>query len=413
MSNAIPYKEIGSHRNTKKTTEEFISQAKNVWGDKYDYSKTIYDGVNKKVIIVCPEHGEFEIKPIDFLHGHGCPACGGVKRLTNSSFIEKAKSVHGNKYDYSLVNYKNNSTPVEIICHQKDANGNEHGVFIQTPRNHLQGDGCPKCFKSFKKTTEEFIQQARAVHGDKYDYSKVVYNGNKTPITIICPKHGEFTQTPIYHLQGHGCQKCYYERSGQLRKKSLEEFIKQANEIHNNKYDYSKVNYVNNKTLVTIICPKHGEFQQTPEKHINRGQGCPICDESHMERDLAIALEKGQIIFEREKRFKWLKLKNYMPLDFYLPNYNIAIECQGEQHYREYPEFNGKRSLESVTERDVLKNHLCLANGIKVLYFAHSKTIIGHSDIYNEDNVFTTYSSLIEYIKKKTLFEEIIGELNF
>lgn len=274
------------HSNKKKTTKEFIEAAKKIWGDKYDFSKVDYQSANKKVCIICPEHGEFFVKPSDFLHHHGCAACAGLKKMSTQEFIEKAQKINGNRYDYSLVNYKNSVTPIEIICHKKDDNGIEHGVFKQAPKNHLRGNGCPKCYKSSKKTTEEFIEQAKQIHGEKYDYSKVHYKGNKIPITIICPKHGEFSQTPLYHLQGHGCIHCYNERRGEATRIGNENFIKKAKEIHGEKYDYNNVKYVNSKTKVSIICPKHGEFLMTPSKHLNSKQGCPVCSESHLEKML-------------------------------------------------------------------------------------------------------------------------------
>ena len=294
MNNKPPYS------NKKKTTDEFIKQAKQIWGDKYDYSKVDYQGANVKVCIICPEHGEFWIKPSDFLHKHGCSACAGTRKLTTQDFINKAKKIHGDKYDYSKVNYINISTPIEIICHEKDKNGNEHGIFTQTPRNHLQGDKCPKCYRNFKKTTEQFIQDAIKVHGDKYDYAKVKYDGNKKPVVITCPTHGDFLQAPLCHLQGQGCPKCYYEKSAKIRAKGKEKFIEESIKVHGNKYDYSKVEYKNNKTPVCIICPKHGEFWMTPNKHISSKQGCPKCSESHMERDMDLYLKNVNIKFIRE-----------------------------------------------------------------------------------------------------------------
>ena len=111
--------------------------------------------------------------------------------------------------------------------------------------------------------TKEFIAKAKAVHGDKYDYSKVNYVNSFTKVTIICPKHGEFEQTPNLHLKSQGCPNCYGNK-----KMTIEEFIKRAKEVHGDKYDYSKVKYVNALTKVTIICPIHGEFEQTPAKHL-------------------------------------------------------------------------------------------------------------------------------------------------
>ena len=127
-----------------------------------------------------------------------------------------------------------------------------------------------------KLTTEEFIKKAREVHGDKYDYSKVEYVGSATEITIICPKHGEFQQKPRIHLQGKGCIKCGRERTAQFHSKSLEQFIQGAKKVHGSKYDYSKVEFVNYQTRVTIICPVHGEFSQSPTSHL-QGSGCPKC----------------------------------------------------------------------------------------------------------------------------------------
>lgn len=403
-----------SYSNKKKTTDEFIKQAKQIWGDKYDYSKVDYQGANVKVCIICPEHGEFWIKPSDFLHKHGCSACAGTRKLTTQDFINKAKKIHGDKYDYSKVNYINYSTPVEIICHEKDENGIEHGVFTQTPRNHLQGDKCPKCYRNLKKTTEQFIQDAIKVHGNKYDYSKVEYDGNKKPVVITCPKHGDFLQTPLYHLQGHGCAKCYYEKSAKTRAKGKEKFVEEAVKVHGDKYDYSKVEYVNSKTPVCIICPKHGEFWMRPDKHVIRKQGCPKCSESHMERDMDLYLKNVNIKFIREQRFKWLVDKSYLPLDFYLPEYNVAIECQGDQHFRSYDVWGGDLMLQSVQRRDIIKNNLCEKHGIKVFYLIPKASFVVANNIYTKENTFTNIETLISKIKslkENTFFHNIIKEV--
>lgn len=121
-------------------------------------------------------------------------------------------------------------------------------------------------------TTEEFIQRARKVHGDKYDYSKVEYKGQETHISIVCKKHGVFVQTPHSHLRGQNCPKCAAENKAH----TTEWFIKQAKNIHGDRYDYSKVNYVTGRTKVEIICKKHGIFKQNPETHLS-GSICPIC----------------------------------------------------------------------------------------------------------------------------------------
>ena len=197
--------------------------------------------------------------------------------MTREEFIEKAIKTHVEVYDYSKVEYVNNRTKVCIIC-------SEHGEFWQTPHNHLKGQGCPKCknkkiSKSETKTSEKFIDEARNIHGDKYDYSNVVYTGAKDKVEIICKKHGLFFQTPSSHLQGSGCPLCGSERT--IKKKSesftTESYIKRAKEIHNGKYSYEKTIYEKMKEKIIITCPVHGDFEQTAEKHIYGKCGCPKC----------------------------------------------------------------------------------------------------------------------------------------
>lgn len=247
------------------TTEEFIEKAKKVHGDKYDYSKVDYEDNRANVCIICLKHGEFYQKPYKHLMGRGCPKCGGSAKSSTKEFIEKAKKIHGNKYDYSKVDYKDNNTKVTIICP-------EHGEFEQKPGNHLMGKGCAQCCGNVKLTTETFIKRANKIHNNKYDYTKTIYVDSLTKVCIICPEHGEFFQNPFSHLNGFGCPKC----SG-LAKPTLTEFIEKAKEVHGDKYDYSKVIYKNAHTKVTIICPKHGEFKQSPRNHLNRKHGCPKC----------------------------------------------------------------------------------------------------------------------------------------
>lgn len=147
-------------------------------------------------------------------------------------------------------------------------------------------------------------------------------------------------------------------------------FIEKAKLIHGDKYDYSKVKYVNNKIKVCIICPEHGEFWQMPSKHINSKQGCPICNESKLEHDVSIFLDANNIKYERQKKFKWLGLQS---LDFYLPDYNTAIECQGRQHFIAVKHFGGDYGLKQTINRDIMKKELCNKYNIKLLYFLSEK----------------------------------------
>ena len=195
-------------------------------------------------------------------------------KLTTEQFVAKAKSVHGEKFDYSKTKYVNNSTKICVTCPT-------HGDSWILPRQHLIGFGCRKCgYEGRKKTqpksTESFIADAKAVHGDKYDYSQTVYIGHKYKITFICPIPGEVSITANNHLQGHGCPKCGVARRAKLQLSTTESFVKRASKVHHGKYDYSKAVYRDSKTKLCIICPEHGEFWQEPSNHLG-GSECPRC----------------------------------------------------------------------------------------------------------------------------------------
>ena len=294
-------------------------------------------------------------------------------QLTTDKFIEKAKAVHGNEYDYSKVEYVNNHTKVCIICPI-------HGEFWQTPMKHLANRGCPKCGsinRALHKTssTSEFIEKAKAIYGDKYNYSKVKYKSSSQKVCIICPKHGQFWQTPNNHLRGHGCTKCQYETLHTLFANNTEDFIKKSRTIHGDKYDYSKTMYKNANTKVCIICPKHGEFWQTPYGH-TKGCGCPKCFQSKLENEVAKLLDENGITYKQQASSKDIPSIGRQKLDFYLPEFNIAIECQGEQHFK--PVDFAKRGkkwaeqqLEINIKRDKRKLQLCNENNIKLLYYSN------------------------------------------
>lgn len=374
----------------KLTTEEFIERARKVHGEKYDYSKVEYTNNSTKVCIICPEHGKFWQAPNKHLSGQGCPFCRYMKtsnavKKNKTQFIEEAKKKHGDKYDYSKVVYINNRAKVCIICHK-------HGEFWQRPYVHLRGQGCPKCGNEEKRnktaiTKEQFIEKAQKIHGDKYDYSKAEYINTETKVCIICPIHGEFWQTPHMHLseRKRGCPIC-----GGTKRLTTEEFIKKAKEIHGNKYDYSKVKYKNNKTKVCIICPKHGEFWQKPNSHL-RGCGCASCSNSHLEEEINKMLIDLNISYTKEKVFKWANMKKF---DFYLPSYDIVIECQGEQHFRPI-DFSGRgrewatKELIKTQKRDNLKIQKCKEHGIKLIHYNPFEKYFGtyENEVHNIEDL--------------------------
>ena len=348
-----------------KGTEQFIIDAKEIHGDKYGYSKVEYINNKTKVCIICPEHGEFWQTPCGHLQKKGCPKCAAPNRnMTFSDFVKKSNIKHKNTYEYDEKTYINQIKKTCIICKQ-------HGEFWQTPYKHLIGQGCPKCFGHKNLTTEDFIKKAQEIHGNKYNYSKVKYVNYETKACIICNIHGEFWQTPDSHLHNKsGCPFC-----AGTKKLTTDEFIKKAQEIHGNRYDYSKVEYINNHAKVCIICPEHGEFWQTPNNHL-KGKGCPICSQSKLERKVYDFLMENNIKFEQEKTFDWLKNDGQLRLDFYLPDYNIAIECQGEQHFKPI-DFAGKgkewakKLLKENKKRDLIKKKLCEEHDIKIIYIPY------------------------------------------
>ena len=347
---------------SKATKEEFIKKATNIHGNKYDYSKVKYVNYKTRVCIICPEHGEFWQTPTKHLQGRGCEKCGCLKRdkkarKSLADFVEKAKFVHNDKYDYSKVEYSNNHTNVCIICP-------EHGEFWQTPKSHLSGRGCPKCNHSGRKyTLHEFIEASNKKHNNKYDYSKVVYIDSKTKVCIICPEHGEFWQAPAEHLYGYGCYRCARENSCL----TTDEFIYKANKIHNGKYDYSNVKYEKWLKKIPIICPKHGEFWQTPKKHLI-GQGCPKCKSSHLELFTMNVLNEMGVKFKHQADKNDLDWLGRQKLDFFLPDHNVAIECQGEQHFACVELWGGKNGLEKRIKLDKDKLKKCTEHGITVYY---------------------------------------------
>jgi hypothetical protein len=296
------------------TTKEFIDRSNKVHTNKYDYSLVEYINSKTKVKIICPEHGIFEQEPNSHLAGHGCSMCAGSKKSTSIEFISKANSIHNNKYDYSLVEYTNAHTKVKIICP-------EHGIFEQKPNGHLNGQNCPICCGTPKLTTDEFINRSNIIHNNKYDYSLVQYVTSHIKVKIICPEHGIFEQKPNSHLHGQGCSGC----TG-TKKLTTIVFINKANDIHNNKYDYSLVEYINNKTKVKIICPEHGIFEQKPNDHLT-GYGCPKCLNkiSSKEYDLCSFLDMNNIQYIQSNR----TILNGKELDIYIQSHNLAIEFNG------------------------------------------------------------------------------------
>lgn len=217
----------------RKTTEQFVAEAQQLH-PTLKYNKTQYINTRTKVIVTCPTHGDFEVRPNDHLTKRsGCPSCSGRKRKTTQSFITESKAMYGDRFDYSKCQYKNTHTPVILICP-------EHGEFTITPKGYLhKGQSCKLCGihdagLKRRNTTEQFIQKAKSVHGDTYDYSKVDYQSNTCKVEIVCPKHGLFLQRATCHVDSkQGCPQCWQERRPPGRGGYSETYFKNNPQVHN------------------------------------------------------------------------------------------------------------------------------------------------------------------------------------
>lgn len=239
-----------------------------------------------------------------------------------NKFLDKAKEKHNNYYDYSKVVYNGSLEKVCIICPK-------HGEFLQTPQSHLRGKGCPKCANERRGkglTKIEFVERANSVHDGKYDYSQTEYKNINSKITINCPIHGSFTQLAINHLNGQGCPKC----AG--RGLTQEEVIKGFIDRHGDKYDYSKVEFVGMSQKVCIICPTHGEFWQTPLKHL-KGQGCKKC--AYIENGKKKRLELGD--FLTKAKIIHNNKYDYSQTDYNTSHNKIKIICPEHGEFEQLP----------------------------------------------------------------------------
>jgi hypothetical protein len=350
------------------------------------------------------------------------------KILTKNEFINKSKNIHGDKYDYYKVKYINSKTKVTIICQV-------HGEFNQIPSKHILGYGCPMCANNIRLNNKTFIEKSNKIHNNKYNYSLVKYTNMQTKVKIICPEHGVFEQTPLSHIHNEsGCYKCSRNFL------SKENFIIKSNIIHNNKYDYSLVDFIEVRDIIKIICPKHGVFEQSVSNHLYskngcmkcsienkrltknefiiksnkihnnkydyslsdyinckskvkiicsihgeffqkanshlQGHGCKLCFESKGEKTIEKILNDNDIFFIRQYKFKECKLKQILPFDFYLPKHNVCIEFDGEQHFKPIEYWGGKKEFEKIKIRDNIKNEYCKNNNIKLLRISYNENIL-------------------------------------
>ena len=257
-----------------------------------DVSKILYENHVSSVIIICPIHGQFKKTPNTIFNKQTndllCPYClrESIRQKTEDIFFKKAYEKWGHYYDYSKTIINNHKSKITVICPI-------HGKFEVLAHNHISNrknvGGCPKCSEVrvhnhlMKEGEEKLVKFIKTKWGDLYSLDKFVYKGDKKKITLICPKHGEFSIRPNNLKHSYGCPRCSVETIFSRKHNAStnnEVFINLSKKIHGDKYDYSKVEYVNNKTKVCIICSEHGEFWQLPCNHLH-GFGCPKCGQKY------------------------------------------------------------------------------------------------------------------------------------
>jgi len=347
----------------KLTTKEFIKKARAVHGDLYSYDTVEYEGSKTKVKIDCKIHGEFLQQPnLHINRTHGCPKCGLINRKnlikTLSEFLHEAKLMYGDRFNYSEMQYVNATTKVKIIC-------KIHGPTLQEPHQHLRAkNGCLKCSvvsRADKRryTKDKFIQKAKLMHGNKYNYADSEYKDSRTKINIECTKHGTFRQIAGDHMEGSNCPKCVKEIAAKSLVMTKEQFILKATAKHNNVYTYDNVIYSGNKNKVSITCLKHNDFLQRPNDHLT-GNGCPKCIEkvSKLEKQVANFIVSLGFSIERSNRslFKGTKKE----ADIYIPKLNMIIEFNGSFFHSEYkrPDIYNIR----------IKSDLAKTNGLRCIH---------------------------------------------
>lgn len=319
----------------------FITRANTIHNNKYDYSKSVYVNSKTKLIITCPIHGDFEQTPEKHIRGSQCKECARIsggkrKSKTTEQFITEARQVHGDKYNYDKSVYTGANKKLIITCP-------EHGDFEQFASGHLRGSGCIKCAGMERtKTTEQFITEARQVHGNKYNYDKSKYIGAQEKLIITCPTHGDFEQQADSHLAGRGCIKCGYDKfkiktnfKPEERRLTTEEFIYKAVMVHQDDYNYDKVEYKSSKEKIIITCLKHGDFEQKPNTHLT-GRGCPVCGASRQSSVSKAEKEIYELLsnfYTKENMITINKSDREIlypnELDLYIPDLKVGIEFNG------------------------------------------------------------------------------------
>ena len=306
--------------------EDFINRVNEKWPNLLDLSKTVYTNFKTKLTVKCKKcNTEYDTDASQLLcrTGHGCVVCNGGGKHNKELFVTKSIQLHGNKYNYELVEYKNAITKVKIKC-------KHNHIFEQMPNHHLTGNGCPKCIGKYK-TQDEFIELSKNKYGNLFDYSKLNYINMKTLITLICNEKHTFKVTPASHLgkeSSGGCKECQKKNISEKNSYSQEEWISLSKKKHNNIYNYSKVNYISSSTEVIIVCSKHGDFIQLPVSHLG-GSGCSQCGFEKLSKSKMLS---GDELNEKITTANIIHNKKYNYLEIYRDNGILHIKAICDKH---------------------------------------------------------------------------------
>lgn len=320
------------------TKQEFLERARSVHGYKYDYPNLKDKVLSNEDVEIIYNGVTYTQKVVKHILLGRCPEKNTPKK-TQEQFIKECKDVWGDKYDYSLVEYKGALKKVKIIF--------EGIIFEQDAVSHISGQAPEK-----NLTQESFIKKAIKKHGNKYDYSLVKFVSGST-VVMIGYKGIFYLQKPHHHLSG-SCP----ENISLSARKTTKKFIIESNLAHDNKYNYDKTEYIRNQVKVIITCPIHGDFKQNPLSHI-QGCGCPNCHESKGEKEIAKFLDKNNITYDRQHKFSDCRNTYELPFDFYIPQIRTCIEFDGQQHYEPMEFFGGVKAYEALKINDKIKSDYC------------------------------------------------------
>lgn len=348
----------------RKTTEWFIAKAKSIYGDKFDYSKSVYYASKQTIEIICNIHGSFWQRSSDHFRGRGCPHCN--RQTTLEQFITKATRLHDGKYDYSKI-----TSPILFGGMTLTIGCPKHGEFQQSCAQHLKPRGCMRCGRAKTvtariNTQEKFLWLARTTHGDLYDYSKSIYVRSDQKVEIICKEHGSFWQTPANHTHKtlrQGCAVC----AGNTRL-TTQQFIDKAIAVHGGLYDYSLVEYADSHSKIKIKCRKHGIFEQRPTDHF-KGKRCPKCT-YRVSKLEAVWLDSLAIPKEHRMKSLTMSCGKKFEVDAYDPTTNTVYEFNGDYWHGNPMSFaaeaineRSKKTFGELHQKTLEKEALLRSNG--------------------------------------------------